>query len=183
VGGRVGTTRPTEDSFAVVQIQPPIAGVRVTLNGQLFGRTDEKGQIFLPRLVSYLENRIAIEDKDIPIEYGIARKSHTLVPQPHAGYRVVFDVAKVTAASGSLRYRRGGRSLPLEFAVFTLEAGGRRIEFPTGSGGDFYLENLPAGDYPAEVRIEARTCRFTLSIPARDEPFITLPDVQACDLP
>lgn len=183
VAGHLGMSRPMDDAFAVVQIEPPLAGVRVRLNSQSFGRTDAAGRIFLPRLVSYVENHVSLEDKDIPIAYALAARTQVIVPQPHTGYLALFEVRKVSAVSGTLRYRRAGRSLALDSVVFTVRIGGKPVEVATGSGGEFYFENATPGDYPAEVDIDGHACRFTLSIPAGEDPVVNVPDVQTCDIP
>ena len=66
-----GLSRPIEDSFAVARIEPPIPNVRVYLNQQESGRTDSRGRVFLPRVVSYVENNVGIDDRDVPIEHAI----------------------------------------------------------------------------------------------------------------
>ena len=64
-----------------------------------------------------------------------------------------------------------------------LLVGGKPVEVATGSGGEFYFENATPGDYPAEVDIDGHACRFTLSIPAGEDPVVNVPDVQTCDIP
>lgn len=183
VGGRIGLSRPMGDAFAVVQIDPPLAGVRVYLNSQTLGKTDAAGRLFLPRLVSYVENHVGIEDKDIPINYALASRNQVIVPQPSSGYVLLFKIRKVMAVSGTLRYRRAGRGIALNSVFFTVDVNGKPLELATGSNGDFYFENVPAGAYPAHLEIEGRPCRFTLSIPESDEPVVNLPHVQTCDIP
>jgi outer membrane usher protein len=183
VGGTVGLSRPIEDSFAVARIEPPVAGVRVYLNQQESGRTDASGRVFLPRVVSYVENHVGIDDRDVPIERALDVKGLTLVPFSRSGTVLTFQAPQTRAITGTLTYRRGGRVLPLELVLVTIDVGGKAIEVPTGRGGEFYFENVPAGDYPARVQVPGRDCAFTLSIPGSDETLVRLPEVSACDVP
>ncbi|HET7401769.1 MAG TPA: fimbria/pilus outer membrane usher protein [Usitatibacter sp.] len=182
-GGHVGLSRPIEDSFSVVQIEPPLAGVRVYLNRQEVGRTDASGRVFLPRLVSYVENYLSIEDKDVPIEYAIQDPARTVVPYFRSANLTVFRVEKVRAITGTLKYTRAGRETTAAGVLFTLDVGGKPMEVPTASNGEFYFENVPAGSYAGSVDIEGTPCHFKLTIPPGEEPVVSIHDVQACSLP
>ena len=182
-GGHVGLSRPIEDSFSVVQIEPPLPGVRVYLNRQEVGRTDASGRVFLPRLVSYVENYLSIEDKDVPIEYSIQDPSRTVVPYFRSANFTVFRVEKVRAITGALKYTRTGREMPAAGVLFTLDVGGKPVEVPTAGNGEFYFENVPPGDYAGSVDIEGTACHFSLTIPPGEEPVVSIHDVHACSLP
>lgn len=183
VGGTVGLARPIDDSFAVARIDPPLPGVRVYLNQQESGRTDAAGRVFLPRVVSYVENHVGIDDRDVPIEHALESKGRTLVPYSRSGTVLTFEAPLTRAMAGTLSYRRAGRSLPAEFVMIVLTVQGRPLEVPTGRGGDYYFENVAPGDYPARVEIAGHPCRFTLHVPRSDETLVRLPDVSACDVP
>ena len=62
----------------------------------------------------------------------------------------------------------------------TLSAGGKAIEIPTAGGGDFYLENLPAGRHRARVVIEGKPCEFDLVVPESADALVPLGDVFTC---
>ena len=183
VGGTVGLARPIDDSFAVARIDPPIPNVRVYLNQQESGRTDAAGRAFLPRVVSYVENHVGIDDRDVPIEHALEEKGRTLVPYSRSGTVVTFKAPLTRAISGTLAWRRAGRPAPAEFVMIVLAVDGRELEVPTGRGGEFYFENVPAGDYPAHVEIAGRACAFTLHVPRSDETLVRIPAVLACDVP
>ncbi len=46
-----------------------------------------------------------------------------------------------------------------------------------GRDGEFYLENIPAGTYPARVYNNDLDCRFKLHIPESEETFVDLGEV------
>ena len=89
VGGTFGLSRPIDDSFALARIEPPMAGVRVYLNQQETGRTGPDGTLLLPRVISYVQNNIGIDDRDVPIENSLEEKSRMLVPYSHSGSVVI----------------------------------------------------------------------------------------------
>ena len=43
---------------------------------------------------------------------------------------------------------------------------GTRDESPIGSDGTFFFEQLPPGQYAANVKYLGETCTFTLTVPA-----------------
>ena len=182
VGGAFGLSRSIDDSFAVTRIEPPAAGVRVYLNQQETGRTDASGTLFLPRLISYVENHVGIDERDVPIDRSIEEKSRSLVPYARSGSVIAFNAPLLRSLSGSLKFRRDGNLVPLEFVLVKILVQGKSVEMPTGRDGDFYIENLPAGDYPASVEVQGKTCRFTLSSPRSDEANVRLPEATICNV-
>ena len=182
VGGHVGFSRPIDDSFGLAEITPPIPGVRVYQNSQEVGKTGEDGRLFLPTMTSFIENYISINDKDIPIDYGIERVDRIVSPSYKSGSIVKFAVTRTQSIVGSLMYRAGGKVIPLEYHLISMEVAGKKIEFPTGKNGDLYLENIPPGRYAASVLIEKTMCRFTVVIPESKESFIKLNELMTCDV-
>ncbi len=180
VGDRVGFSRLVEDSFAIARVNPPMEGVRVYLNEQLMGRTGRNGELFLPRLVSSIVNSISIDDRDLPIERSLDRRVASTVPWPRSGVLVTFEAPLRRSVAGVMRYRPGAEWKPLEYVLVRVATPKGDVEVPTGRGGEFYVENLPPGDYAATVEADPRRCTFTLRIPASEEPDLKLPDVQTC---
>ncbi len=180
VGDRFGFSRLIEDSFAIARVTPPMEGVRVYLNEQLMGRTARNGELFLPRLVSSIVNAISIDDRDLPIERSLDRRVHSTVPWPRSGVLVTFEAPVRRSVAGVLRFGEGALRKPLEYVMVRVATPRGDIEVPTGRGGEFYVENLPPGDYAATVEADPRRCTFVLRIPASEAADLQLPDVQAC---
>ncbi len=181
VGSRIGFSRPINDSFGMAEITPPVAGVRVYQNSQEIGRTGDNGRVFLPNLMSFADNDVSINDKDVPIDYTIERAARAVSPSFRSGSLIVFPVLRTQGFTGSLKYRAGKKQRPLEYYEVTLDADGKTVTFPTGRNGDFYLENLPPGRYAAKVQIGAKPCRFSLEIPESPETIVALNDVMTCN--
>ncbi|WP_461498356.1 fimbria/pilus outer membrane usher protein [Ramlibacter sp.] len=164
VGGTVGLSRPIADSFGVVQVGA-LPGVRVYQSNQLVGRTNATGRLFVPNLGSYVDNQIAIEDKDVPFEYAIAEKERYVSPPWRSGSLVPFQVTRIQAFTGRILQRAQGALVAAEYHEGLLIVDGKPVSFVTGNGGNFYLENLAAGRFEAVLSSPAGKCRLDLVIP------------------
>jgi hypothetical protein len=55
-----------------------------------------------------------------------------------------------------------------------LAAEGKEIAFPTGKGGEFYVEDLGPGLHAASVEQGGKRCLFEMTVPATDDLLIDL---------
>jgi hypothetical protein len=55
-----------------------------------------------------------------------------------------------------------------------VAAPGRSISSPIGQGGEFELENVPAGRHSAVVTFKGLACQVVLDVPASQEPIVRL---------
>jgi outer membrane usher protein FimD/PapC len=173
VGGAFGLSRPVTDSFGLVTVDN-LAGVRVYQNNQEIGRTDARGKVFLPTMGSYVENQISIADKDVPMDYSLGEINRLVSPPLRSGSVIRFDARKYQAVTGKLYAKVDGESRPVEYHEIRMETDGREIAFPTGKAGEFYLENLPPGTYPASFEYKGRMCVVGLKVPESGEAIIDL---------
>jgi outer membrane usher protein len=173
VGNTFGFSRPITDSFGLVTVGD-LAGVRVYQNNQEIGRTNAKGEVFVPNLGSYYENQVSIEDKDIPIDYSISEVMRYVSPPLRSGSVVAFDVKKFQAITGFLKIRVDGEVKPVEFREVKMRVDRQETSFPTGTGGELYLENLRPGTYEASFLYEEKPCAFDIRIPETEEMIIDL---------
>jgi outer membrane usher protein FimD/PapC len=176
VDGTFGFSRPITDSFGLVTVDR-LEGVRVYLNNQEIGRTDEKGRVFVPNLGSYYENQVSIGDRDIPIDYSLSEVAKFVSPPLRSGSVIPFEVRKIQAITGTLHVQSGEKVSPGEYLEVTMRVGEQEISFPTGKGGEFYLENIPPGSHRASVRIPDRPCSFDLVVPESGEMILDLGEV------
>ncbi len=181
VGGAVGLSRPVTDSFGVVAVDN-LADVRVLVSNQVIGRTDAKGRVFVPAMGSYYENQVAIDDKDIPIDYTIDEVVKYVSPPLRGGSVIRFDVRKFQAVTGLLSVRAGEAVRPAEFLEVRMTVAGKDIVFPTGRRGEFYLENVAPGTYRAAFDAGGKTCEFDLTVPASGEVVVDLGGL-VCEIP
>ena len=173
VGGAFGFSRPIPDSFGLVTVGD-LEGIRVYQNGQEMGRTDAGGRLFLPSMGSYYENQISIADKDVPIEYAIKEVRKVVSPPLRSGSRIPFEVKRFQAVTGKLALRIDGRSKPAEYLEVRVTRDGKETSFPTGKGGEFYLEDLAPGAYAAFVESGGKRFRFELKVQDTKDMIIDL---------
>lgn len=173
VGGTFGFSRPIEDSFGLVSVGG-LEGIRVYHNNQELGRTDKRGNLFLPSLGSYYENRISIEDKDIPIEYSLREVLKVVSPPLRSGSRIPFEVKRFQAVTGALGFLRDGEWKPAEYVEARVPSDGKEVAFPTGKGGEFYVEDLGAGTHAASMEQEGTRCLFEMTVPSTEDTVVDL---------
>lgn len=179
IGGSAYLTRPIADSFALVDVGN-VENVKVYYSNQYAGETDRNGEVLIPAMISYYDNFISIDDTDIPVNYSIPEVSK-YVSTPYRGSALVkFDAAKVQGFDGRFFLVEGGIRTPAEYAGIEIQTD-RLIEAVVGKGGDFYLENLPTGTFPARLFMKDKECRFDVVIPERDDMIVDMGDI-ACEI-
>lgn len=147
-GGFYGLSRPVGDSFGIV-IVDKLPQAKVFSNGQEIGETDARGIMVIPTLASYGRNLITLDVKNVPLDYSISGVNRKVSPSLWSGSCISFEALKVQAVTGTLLVNNGDKKTPLEYVDTSLQVGDREIIFPTGKGGEFYLENiLPADPAP-----------------------------------
>lgn len=173
VDGEVALGRPVTGSFGIVKVGE-LAGVSVAVNGQPIGRTNAEGKVFVPTLTPYFDNDVSIAPESVPIEYSIPATVKKVSPSLRSGALIDFGVTKIQAFTGKLKSRQTGAVTAVEFHEISFNAGGKMQNMQTGRGGEFYIENLKPGTYPATVLVEGKPCLFNLIIPRSDETFVEL---------
>ena len=173
VGEEWTLSRPVTDSFAIVKVGE-VPGVRVYANNQPVGKTDASGTVFVPRLASYFENPVAIEDADLPVNYIVPHGRLIVSPALRSGVLLDFKARAVTAIAGRL---------VLDARAFAdargeVRVGGEARELLTSRDGSFYLEQVPPGTYPGMATHADGTCRFTLRVPPSSDVVTELGEVR-----
>ncbi len=184
VSDTVSLSRPISEGFALVSADG-LEGVRVYHNGHEIGETDKDGEVLIPNLSSYYENKIVIDDRDIPLDYSIAQLSETVSPYFLSGMEIPFEVSQFRAFSGRIFYddtdsENGTKAAELILAEIQNET--NLFQFQTGYGGEFYLENIPPGTYEGIIRYGGIHCDFALKIPVSADIFADLGEV-VCETP
>src|SRR3990172_1421175 len=119
IGGKAFLSRPITDSFAKVKVDE-LPGVRVYYFGNEAGRTDKNGDVIIPLLRSFHDNRIDIEKQDIPIDYSIPALYQYVSPPFRGGSLVDFDIKKLQGFGGNIYLMVEGKKLPVEFSLITV---------------------------------------------------------------
>jgi len=175
VGGVWGASRAVSDSFGAVKVGD-IPGVRVYANNSEVGRTDEHGQVFIPRLASSFENAVSIEDRDLPIDRIVPQTRYYVVPGLRSGVRVDFPVRRVQAVAGRLTRADG---TPFGNAEGEIQVGGKALPIFASRDGGFYVEDVGPGAYSGTARREGESCTFRIEVPVTEVPVAELGHV-AC---
>jgi len=174
-------SRPIRDSFALVRM-PDLKNVEVAFSNQSMGTTDKKGELVVPDMISYLGNSLSINPNDIPVEYQIGQVRQYVAPAFRSGALVQFDVVKLQAFVGRLMLRVDGQEKSADYAELTIRLPGKKaLSVVVGTGGEFYLENVPAGRLPVQVDWRGHTGTCDVVIPVSQEIQVDLGTV-TCEL-
>lgn len=169
IGGGLYASRAVQSSFALVRV-PQVEGVRAYVNRQEAGRTNRNGDLLVPDLLPYYGNLLNIADEDVPLGYDIGRVQQTIAPPHRGGALVLFPVSRLQRVAGRVQLVAEGRVTIPAYGTIAVTSGDRRIDSPVGASGEFYLENLSEGRYPATVTSQGHSCTFELQVPPSDTP-------------
>ncbi len=181
IGGGLHLARPIMDSFTLVDANG-LGGVDVYLNNQPMGSTDDEGRLLIPRLTPYYGNRLSFDDQSIPLNYEIPALDQVSATPFRGGGITRFDARQIQGITGRLLVEQDGETNPAEYWGLRYRDGGVVRETVVGIAGEFYLENLPAGDVQVEIFRAEQSCRITLVVPPSRAMFIELGDI-ACAIP
>ncbi|MEF9438009.1 MAG: fimbria/pilus outer membrane usher protein [Candidatus Mariimomonas ferrooxydans] len=166
-------SRPINDSFAKVKVED-LEGVRVYYYGNEVGRTDRNGSVIIPGLLSFHDNKVDIENRDIPINYSIPSLTKYVSPPYRSGSLVKFDVSRIQGIAGIIYIADKGKEIPVESAVMLIQIKDGVVEGLIGRDGEFYLENIPSGKHPAKILYRGKECKFDIIIPDSEEIMMDL---------
>ena len=133
--------RRVDSSFGLVRL-PGLAGVRVYVDNQLAGRTNELGIALLPRLAPYLKNPVTVEPLDLPLDVQIDALRAEPVPAWRSGVMVDFPLRSVSAATMNLMLANG-QPVPAG-AELRIEGGDPADSLPVGHQGLAYVTGMKA---------------------------------------
>lgn len=164
VDGFWGLTRRVNDGFALARLGVPQAGVEISMNNQVQGATDKEGQLFIPQVGAFGRQEVSLNDKQVGMQYDIRERRRTIAPDYRSGTIVDFGARKVRAVAGMAWQIQNRQRLPIASRTWTLAGAGGKLTIETGSSGDFYLEDAPAGSYTGSLESGGRaySCRLTV---------------------
>jgi outer membrane usher protein len=137
-GGSLFATDEIYDSFAVVHTNS-VADVPVLYENRLIGVTNARGELLVPYLLSYQNNKLAVDPTSLPPDIEVGRTKILVRPADRAGVVVDFQVKAVRAALLTLQ-DAGGRPLPIGSVVHVKGEPDR----PVGYDGEAYVTGLTA---------------------------------------
>src|SRR5205085_9737997 len=127
------------------------------------GRTDANGDLLVPNLLSYYGNRISIDDRDVPLNYEVLATERTVAPPFRGGAFIEFPVRQIRTVTGSVVV---APDVVPAYGQLTVMSGQQSFVSPLGRNGEFYLENISSGTYPATIDYKLGSCNFNLQVPS-----------------
>jgi outer membrane usher protein len=176
IDGRVHLTRPAHQGFALLRV-PGLRGVRAYLGGQEVGRTNGRGELIVPNVLPNYGNRLTIEEKDVPVNYSIEANERIIAPSNGGAVLALFPVKRLQSITGRLLVDANGKSIVPAYGQLTLAVNGEALVSPLGKQGEFYLEDVPPGRYPAEVQFGDQVRKFEVRVPPSADPILDLGEV------
>jgi outer membrane usher protein len=171
--GGVHFTRTIDDAFAVIKV-PGQPNVRTYVDGQLVGRTNGRGELVVPHLLSYHDNSITIAGDDVPLDANVESGERIISPGLRNGPSVTFAASRTQRIMGRVRRSLAGTATAPLNGDLVLTDG---TLSPLGRDGQFYFENLPAGTIDGRVMFEGITYQCQLEIPASSQSRLVLHDI------
>jgi outer membrane usher protein len=169
MGQQFFAARHLGDSFAVVRL-PGYPGVQVYSENQPVARTDKSGMALIPRLRPFQQNRISIEQMDLPLNTQIKKLEKIAVPYFRSGYAIDFPLQEANDATLNI-IDTNGKSLP---AGTLVSIAGKNETFIVAFNGQVYLSNLDQENQIVATFPDASTCAFEMIYPETKEP---MPDL------
>jgi len=151
-------SRPINDSFALISANE--VGIPIQMGEQLMGKTNAKGEVLLPELSAFYENRVKIDLQALPLNYSLQQSEQFIKPSYRSGSQVNFAIEKFTAVEGTLIFQQKA----IEQMPMQLQINSKTIPAFIGKAGYFYLENLPIGKHSGRVTDKKIRCTFILDI-------------------
>jgi outer membrane usher protein len=169
-------TLPVYDSFGVIRM-PGVPNVRGYVNNIEAGRTNRKGNLVVPNVLSYYGNRFSVAPEDVPMRYRLDEPELTIGP-PLRGVAVAeFSVAEPHYYRGSITLRRGDKSEVPQFGDLRLTTPDGERGSPLGQSGEFEIEGLTPGTYQAVVESPTGVCQFQLVATSSSETIVELGEI------
>jgi outer membrane usher protein FimD/PapC len=165
VDGFMGLTRQVNEGFVLARLGVPQDGVEVFLNNQSQGRTDAKGQLFIPGVGPYGRQDVSLNDKELSMQYSLAEKRRTFALPYRGGMVVDFGGRRLHAVAGLAWLGTGATRTPVASRAFTLRGTAGEVTVETTRSGDFYLENAPPGRYTGRLDHAGRAYACRMDVP------------------
>lgn len=150
--GKLFGSDHVEDSFAIVRTGD-VGGVPILYENRPIGVTDESGRLLVPSLLSYQNNRLALETAGLPADVEVGQTFDVVRPPDRSGIIVDFHVEKVRGALVTL-HDAHDRPILLGSSV---QVGAQAAE-PVGYDGQVYLTKLQPTNRLVVTQPDGSTC-------------------------
>ena len=176
MGNHVYASRPTQGGFAVVDVG--VSGVGVTIENSPVGRTGADGTLLVTDLQPYYASKLAIRDRDLPLEYESGKSERWVATPLRGGALVQFDVRRISAITGQLTVRLGDRQERPANGELSAIVNGELRTSPITDQGRFFLERMPPGKHVVQAIWGGGSCRAAITLPAGAPPVFDAGEVR-----
>lgn len=159
LGRHVLAARTIQQAYGVAVV-PGYPHVRVYVNNQFAGITDEHGEAILSNLQPYQENSVSLESRDLPITANIQTLRMTVVPYYHTPVIVRFPVR---GNGGIIIHVKmpDGSYLPAGAVLTAADSS----SWAVADQGEAYLDGITAGALSLTASGGDVHCDVTLTVP------------------
>jgi outer membrane usher protein len=170
LGGHVRPTRWLDQSFAMVEV-PVDQPIDIYANNIKVGQTDKYGVGFIPRLIPYESNTVALDDARLPLSMSLDLAQKSVIPGYRTGSLLKFSAQQNQSATLIL----------VDENNKPLDSGTRVYVNRSTSAQEVALRGqvfIAAIDYPAEVVVRDNgsgiRCRFNIDVQPKTDIFPVL---------
>jgi outer membrane usher protein len=162
LGGHIYATRKIFDSFAIARA-PDLPNLPVYVENQLAGYTDVQGNVLLPRLIEFADNKISINANDLPFDAELlGGDSMTIAPYSRTGVIAELPVRRFRSALVTL-IQADGSPVPAG-ALVTYKGSGPDVY--VADRGEAYLRDVVAQDNELHVQWQdGHACDVRFDLP------------------
>ena len=168
LGDSAFASRRIDDSFAVVKAGS-YPDVRVYYENRTAGTTDDQGLALIPHLRPYQQNRISVEEADLPMEAEIEKRELLLTPALRSGSYAEFPIKTIHGGTVTI-VLEDGSFIPSGATVIMLD---QEDEFPVGLRGQVFLPALSESS-DLLVTWKGQGCQINLKLPPNSPPLADL---------
>jgi outer membrane usher protein len=169
VEDKVFATRRIDDSFAVASV-PGHPGVEVLQENRPAGKTDQDGDVFLPRLISNYPNKISIDPADFALDTDLPEVDQNVTPSYRSATHIIFNAQTTRAMLLTVRHADGSL---IDYGLPVLRRRDKE-RFYSGFDGAVYLNGDPDDMFDV-TEVGGGTCHFALpaKVPAGQSASVT----------
>lgn len=179
--GKLALGRPIRGGFAIVDAGK--TNVDVFHNNQLAGNSGAM-PLLLPNLTPYYPQSINFKLPDsLPLGTRVSSTQHKLSVWDGGGSTVSLALQQLNSYEGRIDLLSpDGQRQPAQFGALVLhQNNGDSQRIALGLNGFLYLDQIPPGEYRAEVLLKDESCHMILHLPQSNQSFNDL-GVISCSL-
>jgi outer membrane usher protein len=142
-----------QGSFALAET-PKLSNVNIYYNNQFIGKTNASGNVIIPNLNPYTDNKVTVHPAELPIDTEIEATEVDPVPYANQGVIIKFPIHKIRPVFFRLN-QANKINVPVGAKVYL---NGDKKNYYVGYDGEVYLPQLQNGKNVIKADWEAGSC-------------------------